>query len=288
MTRRASLLPSPSFLQRLERLWQFNRLWVRAQRRDNSSAGEWQAVTRILTTLRVDTGIVVDVAAGDGVSQSSTLGLFRSDRWSGLAVEMDPQKFAQLAYLYAGFRCQLAKCRVTPKNLDSLLKAHEIPNDFDFLNLDIDSYDLFVIKETLARGYRPKIISMEINEKIPPPLYFTVLYDDSHCWQGDHFFGCSAVAAVETVKPFGYVLESIQYNNALFVRADLAGDVIRDLAVAQAYQDGYSSRADRMKLFPWNADVDCALEMPAQDALQFFAHYFRKYQDRFELRISGT
>jgi hypothetical protein len=282
----APIFPSPSFFQRLRQLWRFNRLWVRAQRRDNSWGGEWRAVARNLSTLGVDTGCVVDVAASDGVTQSATLELFRSDRWSGLAVEMDPKKFAQLAYLYAGFRCQLAKCRVTPRNIESLLKAHEIPNDFDLLNLDIDSYDLFVAKELLARGYRPKIISMEINEKLPPPLFFAVLYDDGHCWQGDHFFGCSAVAAVETVKPYGYILESIQYNNAVFVRADLAPGLISDVQVLQAYRDGYSTKPDRLKLFPWNADVDCALQMSTEDALQFFKKQFGKYDGKYELRIS--
>jgi hypothetical protein len=282
----APIFPSPSLFPRLGQLLQFNRLWVCAQRREHSSAGEWQAVRRSLDVLGVSTGCVVDIAASDGVSQSSTLGLFRNDRWSGLAVEMDPIKFAQLAYLYAGFRCQLAKCRVTPMNIELLLKAHAIPKDFAFLNLDIDSYDLFVVQELLARGYRPKIISMEINEKIPPPLYFTVLYDESHEWQRDHFFGCSAVAAVETVKPFGYVLESIQYNNALFVCADLARGLIVDVPVHLAYRDGYATKRDRLKLFPWNTDVDCALEMAAEDALRFFTSYFRKYEERFDLRIS--
>src|ERR1700691_2612886 len=149
MLRVARVSSGRAFLRRLRQFWRFNRLWVSAQAGDNSFADEWQAVKRILAKLGIDGGFVVDVAAGDGVSYSSTLGLFRNDRWSGLAVEMDPEKFAQLAYLYADFNCQLARCRVTPGNIDSLLKGHEIPNDFDFLNLDIDSYDLFVIKELL-------------------------------------------------------------------------------------------------------------------------------------------
>jgi hypothetical protein len=200
---------------------------------------------------------------------------------------MDPVKFAKLAYLYAGFSCQLAKCRVTPENIVALLSAHEIPRDFEFLNLDIDSYDLYVMEAMLAGGYRPKVISMEINEAVPPPLFFAVQFDGTNFWQGDHFFGCSAVAAATVVKPFGYNLESIQYNNALFVRGDLAGGMFADVPVGKAYLDGYSTKPDRALNFPWNSDVDGALLMTAEQSLQYFKDKFRKYQGRYELRISG-
>lgn len=242
---------------------------------------------RYLRILGISSGVVVDIAASDGVSQSCTLPLFRNPSWSGLAVEMDPKKFAQLAYVYAAYdNSRLARCRVTPENILSLLQAYEIPRDFDVLNLDIDSYDLFVVKQMLAHGLRPKLISMEINEKLPPPLYFTVLYDPGHYWQHDHFFGCSLVAAAQTVRPFGYVLASLEYNNAMFVRSDLAQGKIPDLPVSKAYDDGYRNKADKNRIFPWNTDVERALEMNAQEALAFFAGLFEKYQGKFELRTA--
>src|SRR6202043_16319 len=100
--------------------------------------------------------------------------------------------------------------------------SNEVPSDFTLLNLDIDSYDLHVIGELLKGDFRPKIISMEINEKIPPPLFFSVNFDDAHYWRGDHFYGCSLSAAASVVKPYGYKLESLQSNNAIFVRDDVA------------------------------------------------------------------
>ena len=48
----------------------------------------------------------------------------------------------------------------------------------DFLNLDIDSYDLEVMKKILEKNFRPKVISMEINEKIPPPIYFAAKFNE--------------------------------------------------------------------------------------------------------------
>ena len=88
---------------------------------------------------------------------------------------MDPFKFSKLAFLYSVFpNAKLARGRVTPGSVESLLSA-EVPTDYALLNLDIDSYDLAVIDEMLKSGYKPTIISMEVNEKIPPPIYFVAI-----------------------------------------------------------------------------------------------------------------
>jgi hypothetical protein len=266
--------PHPSRYRRLRQLLRLSRHWEAARSGDHSFAGEWAALESLLARLGIVSGCAVDIAASDGVSKSCTLGLFRNPRWSGLAIEMDPVKFAKLAYAYAGFpNVQLAKCRVTPDTVASLLKAHEIPPGFEFLNLDIDSYDLFVVKEMLAGGFRPQVISMEINEKIPPPLFFTVRFD------------CSATAAAETVKPFGYLLAEIRLNNALFVRADVSKG-IQDQRVAAAYREGYQNYPARKELFAYNADVDSALNLAPADALAFFERVFERYRGKFEIHVS--
>lgn len=265
-----------------------SRHYAQSKAEDNSFGGEWQELKRYLDSLQINSGYVVDVAASDGVTQSCTIPLFRNPNWSGLAVEMDPVKFAKLAYAYAAFEnCKLARCRVTPENICSLLKSNEIPIDFEVLNLDIDSYDLFIIKEMLEQGFRPKIITMEVNEKIPPPLYFTVLYDPNHYWKGDHFFGCSVTAASQTVSQFGYILVSLALNNVIFIRADLAQGKIEALTASEAYNSGYRNRAERNKMFPWNADVDCALDMNPGNAQSFFFSFFEKYKGKFDLRIAA-
>jgi len=239
-----------------------------------------------MTRLQITEGFVVDVAASDGVALSCTLGFFKDVNWGGLAVEMDPEKFSRLAFVYAGFpNAKLARSRVTPSNVSALMQGFEVPSDFELLNLDIDSYDLYVIDELLKSSFRPKVISMEINEKIPPPIFFTVNYDDAHYWRGDHFFGCSLTAAASVVKAHGYILESLQYNNAVFIRADVAGVLFDDLSSNIAYDAGYRNRADRMKLFPWNADVDRLLDLSTPDAIKVVNELFAKYEGKYTLHV---
>ncbi len=261
------------------------RHYRRSRRADISFAGEYRHIASLLSRLSIERGFAVDIAASDGVGQSCTLPLFRDRGWAGLAVEMDPGKFSKLAFLYAPFpNVKLARGRVTPSNVASMLRGFEVPHDFDLLNLDIDSYDLYVMAEMLKSGFRPKVITMEINENIPPPIYFTVEYDEHHYWRGDLYFGCSLAAASTLIKPYGYILESLQYNNAMFIRSDFASNVFNDASDDQAYDAGYRNRADRKVLFRQNADVECLLNFSAQESIAFLKTLFKKYEGKYTLR----
>lgn len=111
---------------------------------------------------------VVDIAASNGVSQSPVLPFFKSGS-AGLAVEVDGEKFGQLSYLYSNFPLvTLVKTRVAPEIVAPLLKQGRVPKYFEVLNVDIDSFDLDLAVAVLSADYRPSLISIEINEKIPP------------------------------------------------------------------------------------------------------------------------
>lgn len=255
---------------------------------DGSYADERATLENLIKRLGINSGFVVDVAASDGFSQSCTLGLFGKENWSGLAVEMDPDKFFKLSYIYSSFpNAKLARNRVTPNNIVDLLKAFEVPKDFEVLNLDIDSYDLHVIKSMLLGGFKPKVITMEINEKIPTGVYFTVDFDENHYWQVDHFYGCSIDAASEVVKEFGYILWKVDYNNAFFINIEVTSEDFEDQSPEQAYINGYKNRTDRETRFPWNADVDHWLNLPTTEVIREITEYFKKYNGKFTVRQSS-
>jgi len=246
--------------------------------------GEIAHVNGILSTLGIDKGFFVDIAASDGVAGSCTKPLLENG-WGGLAFEMDPDYFSQLSFTWADFpAAKLARTRVIPRNVGVLLRGFEVPADFDFLNLDIDSYDLKVLEAMLAEDFRPKLISMEINEKIPPPVYFTVLFDENHYWRLDHFFGCSLAAAASSLKKSGYILESLQYNNAMFIRSDVASGFFADRDVEEAYNSGYRDKEDRHTLFRHNRNTEEVFSLTPQEIVGFYNNMFAKYKGLYELR----
>ena len=165
-----------------------------------------------------------------------------------------------------------------------MLKEFDVPKNFDILNLDIDSYDLFVIK-SLLQSFQPKIVSMEINEKIPPPIYFTVNYDENHYWKGDHFFGCSLQAAYEELKKLDYKLYTVVYNNAIFISNNL-NIKFPDLTVKEFYKNGYVDKPDRKEKFSYNNDVDKLLEIDPVQGINFLNNFFQDYLGKYQLEIS--
>lgn len=251
----------------------------RSQRPSSYSHFEEQAIIdRHLRRLPGHDRFVVDIAAGDGVTSSNSLALFE-DGWSGLAVEYDPQKFASLAFRYSSFEdCRLSRSRVTPANVAALLAAHDTPREFGLLSLDIDSFDHDVL-DVILRHYRPWLLCAEVNEKIPPPVKFTVTYRDDHCWAGDHFYGQSIAMLADLADRHAYALVELEYNNAFLVAAEYAPSDL--LTVDEIYRRGYLDRADRLERLPWNRDMESAQGRDSEDTLRFVRSYFSQYEGRF-------
>lgn len=246
--------------------------------------GESKKLLQLCEELNINSGSYVDIGASDGWTSSATFPFAKNDNFSGLSIELDNKKFKKMEFIYRKFNnAYLSKSKVSPENVTEILKKFDVLYDFDILNLDIDSYDLFVIKK-LLESHKPKIVSMEINEKIPPPLFFTVTYDDKHFWKGDHFFGCSLQAAYDEVSKFGYRLYTLIYNNAIFISDDIKINV-PDRTLTQIYNDGYVNKPDRKEKFSYNYDVDVLLKINPSDSIEFIDNLFKDYQGKYQLEL---
>lgn len=245
-----------------------------------SNFGEDAIIADLLGKIAPRHRYAVDIGAGDGETMSNSYALFRAG-WEGLAAEWDGAKFAKLAYRYAALpKARLARARVTPENVLGLLAAAEAPREFGFLNLDIDSFDHFVL-ERLLSAYRPALICAEINEKIPPPLRFSVKWDPDHHWAQDHFFGQSLSMLEEQGIRHGYALAGLEYNNAFLVPR--GSSAAAPLTAAEAYHAGYLSRPDRLERLPWNADMEPLHAMDAEAARAFVREKFAAYAGKYVL-----
>ena len=275
------------FLKKIEpekiSYWKLDR--ISKKNIDFSGHGETQAVKQYLKNDSLDFNYFVDIGASDGVSSSSTLEFAKMPNWHGLSIEYDDSKFSKLQYVYRKYKnISLANKKVTPDSIVDILHDYEVPKNFSFLNIDIDSYDLEVSKSLFQLGYRPDIVSIEINEKIPPPIYFNVKYDQEHFWQGDHFFGCSLTAAIEEFSKFDYLLAEFRLNNAIFVNLIKFPELTPKNA-SIAYDEGYKSIKNRKELFKYNHDVEILHELNNDEKIVFINNLFKKYKNMYELKI---
>lgn len=247
-----------------------------------SHIDEESVIQKYLRVLKLDNGFSVDIAASDGITMSNTYSLFKRG-WSGLAVECDEVKFAKLKSAYSNFSSvKLSNSMVTPENVLSVLSENGVPKEFDFLSFDIDGYDYHVLDQMLS-AYRPKLICAEINEKVPPPIKFSVNFDKSYFWDGTHFFGMSISKVAELCSKHNYSLVELHYNNVFMIPNEICP--FKCLSAEAAYSDGYKNRIDRHEKFHWNKDMETVLNLNPTDALTFINNRFSKYLGRFEAQI---
>lgn len=186
--------------------------------------------------LGIEGGQIVDIAASDGWTNSSTVNFFSSDKWTGLAVEAEPMRFFKLAYNYKDFSgANLFRGKVSPEFTPFLLRAAGIKENFEILNLDIDSFDYFLLEALLKDGFRPLVASVEFNPAFPLGVFFAKHFYEEALWDGSEFYGCSLSAWLELLLPYGYELTQIADNNAIFAmnREGIIGLEARQKALSE-------------------------------------------------------
>lgn len=224
----------------------------------------------------------VDIGAGDGECMSNTARLALNG-WQGLAIEGDKGRFNVLDHKYEGLNVQRVNAFIRPDNVKELLKNSLVPQNFGILSLDIDGYDYYVL-DSLLEEYRPSVIITEINEKFPPPIKFSVLYDENYTWGEDHFFGMSIAKLYELCKKYDYEIYHLEFNNAFLVKKEIFKGVHR--SVPMIYDEHYKNQKMRRIYFPWNKDVNRWLELTPEECAEEMHRYFEKYEGKYTLEIA--
>ena len=174
--------------------------------------------------------------------------------------------------------------KVTPDNVVDLIKDNANGGDFKFFDIDIDGYDYFVLREVL-KSLSPALIIAELNEKIPPPIEFTVKYSPDYAWNGSHFFGMSISMFYKLMQEFEYDLVRLNFNNAYAIRKDTCHG-FPSLSDVEAYDIGYRNPrlSGNAPQFKYNKDVDCLLSMSKEEGIAFLNDYYSESEGRYEIR----
>lgn len=210
----------------------------------------------------------IDIGASN-VPEESQSEILIKEGWKGLMFECNPQKFNGLKQRMSDkVGINVISEKVTPQNIIKILKENNTPEKF-FLSIDIDGYDIFVLEEIL-KNYKPFLIISEINEKIPPPVKFTVTYKDDYWWDGSHFYGYSISYLDDIIKKYDYSIDFLDYNNVIIVN-----DCKKNYNVNHIYKEGYLEKSDRKNKFPWNADFEPIYLLEDQEKIEFVKNKFK-------------
>lgn len=221
--------------------------------------------------IALPTKFFVDIGASNDTSESQTEMLF-TQGWSGVMFECNPEKVVPLYNRMKPYPVTVFSQKVTPDNILDILKNANAPDDF-YLSIDIDGYDFHVLKKILT-VYHPQLIVSEINEKIPPPIKFSVKYDPEYWWDVSHFYGYS-LSMLEDID--GYKVESLDFNNVILSPGK------QEVPLADIYRDGYWNMGVNTGIHrpAYNADFDPIYTMSYPDQINFINSKFLKHTGKY-------
>lgn len=221
-------------------------------------------------------GYAVNLGALDGRSMNDPVYPLYAMGYDGLAVEGDDDPLLAENLPAEGVR-KITGVYITPDNILSMLHDADCPLDCDMLKIDIDGYDGAILRKIIEGGYRPKVITMEVNPEFPPPIAFCVDYDPKYRIPDDNgnisgFYGVSVAYLNQLLRPYGYRLADLDFvtpwtHDATFVRDEfwlaacyVYSDIIDTLSVRGMYNaqpPGWSHFIEYgIETLPWRYATD--------------------------------
>ncbi|CAM9305746.1 unnamed protein product, partial [Ectocarpus fasciculatus] len=199
--------------------------YLRYARDSTSQGGEDGVIEEIFKKIFAHTGhadknpYCVDIGAWDGKHLSNSFELVHEKGWSGLLVEADADRFADLKRLYSqrgDVACVNQLIDITGENgLLRTLERNSVPAEFDFLSIDVDGAD-YHLWNSLRDVFRPAVVCIEFNPSIQNNVVF-IQEADIRIQQGS-----SLLALKDLGAAMGYTIVVTTLFNAFFVRNDLA------------------------------------------------------------------
>ena len=204
-----------------------------------SQSDEDGIIQEIFARVGVGNRTFVEFGVESGVECNSVKLLVEG--WRGLWLEGSAQHVARIRTDFRAFlddrRLTVIEAFVTAENINLILEQGGVTGEIDFLSIDIDNNDYWVWKAITA--IKPRVITIEYNATLRPPLSLVVPYDPTRMWDGTSYFGASLEALVRLGRDKGYRIVGCNFSgaNAFFVRDDIAGDLFLDPATAEEHYE---------------------------------------------------
>lgn len=263
------------------------RLLILVGQVDKTYAGELKALLKTLDIANLpNKKKFVDIGSGNGFNMSSSYFL-ASQNWSGLLIDFDKSSILQGKRLFKKWKSiKFYNGFITPENVIQILSSFNFL-DANYIKIDIDSFDYYVLSTILNGQLRPEVISIEINERIPPGIFFHMKFPIEKILDDKEFYGCSISSAWQIGMEHGYIPIALSFNNLFYVRSDQL-ELQSDSQVKSAkelYVEGYSSKPNRDLLFPWNREFHELIDLSTNEVIVEIERRLnmKKIRDFFEL-----
>ena len=228
-----------------------------------------------------NSGFFVDIGASDGITDSNSYKYAHDNNWSGISIEFVKNKYNKLLVNQPSSNVKKVNTKVTPDNIIDILQENKCPDTIDLLSLDIDGYDYYVL-ESILSNYDCRVAILEINEKIPVPIKFSVSYDSDYFWDGTHFYGMSLSKLHELTEKLNYTIVDYLHSNAIIVKNDSLLSNHKKQSIEELYDNGYKKNQSVQPRH--NQNVKYWLDLNPEDAVKEINKFFHPRQN-YEINL---
>jgi len=151
----------------------------------------------------------LDIGAYDGVTNSNVIDLKIHKGWDGLMIDNNCENSS----------LNLKKHTVTKDNICDILTRYEVPKKIDFLSLDVDGMDYWILKSVLSQ-YQPRLIVVESNVRFSPHESKAMKYNSDYCWDGLNWYGASPLAFKNLANKFNYTPVYVLNDDIFIIHND--------------------------------------------------------------------
>lgn len=156
----------------------------------------------------------VEFGACDGYLMSNTSYLRHKKNWTGLLLEGD-SSYKENPSINLHIR------HITRDNICSMFRQFNVPQDHDFLCIDMDGNDYWIMKSILEGGYTPRVIMIETNVRFQPKESMVLKYNPNWRWDYVKWYGASPYALKKLFNQYNYVPVWIHLDDMIVIRKDV-------------------------------------------------------------------
>ena len=197
-----------------------------------SQCGEEGFIRFILSNIGYNNKFLVDIGAWDGTHLSNSK-LFVECGYTALLIDGDNHG-----------NPNVKKEWITRENVCDVLAKYDCPKEFSLLSYDTDGNDFDILLAILT-NYKPDLVVCEINGSFPLGVSKKMVYNPSHVWNNNDYFGFSYSAALKLAEMTGYkVVFQNDSINVYMVRKELLANPEAEIQIPFAQRHGHPHKPD--------------------------------------------
>lgn len=190
-----------------------------------SQKGQDTIINHIFETIGTTNKYCIEFGAADGVENSNTWYL-RQNGWSALLLD---------SCYETNLSINLHQVTLSVDNICEIFNTHNIPKEPDFLSIDIDGNDFWILKSIFDGGYKPRVIMVETCVRFDPSDCIAQIYQPEWKWNGNTWYGASPRAFKLLAEKFNYTVVYIHYDDAVLIRNDALNESDINIDFNQVY-----------------------------------------------------